>query len=473
MKRAVKFALEHAAALLLLDPGLGKTAISLAAWKILRDEGMSTGAVVFAPLRPAHTTWPGECKKWSDFNDIDLVVLHGAKKDRLVREKHDVYVVNYEAIPWLFNRKRVGKSWKYFITDAGKALLQHADTLIWDEVQNMKHSNTLRYQLSARWVHKFSRRWGLTGSPASNGLLDLFGQCFVVDEGRTLGQYITHYRAQYFLPLDDQGWSWRLQTGAEKAIYKRLKPLALRLDADDYIKMPKQMDHVIKFELPAKARKHYEELEEKLLTQLEQHLIVAPNKGSAVSKCRQVCSGALYLPGRDPVTGEALAQAKNHPWKLIHNEKLDAFVDLVDGLQGQQLLVGYEFLHDLERLLKAFPKTPHIGGGVTVKRGAEIEAAWNRGDIPMLFGQPKSISRGLNLQGSNAHHVAWFTLTWDWEKYDQLNRRLRRQGNTAETLHVYHFLAKDSVEESVMYALRRKFKDEKQLLDALKARRRV
>lgn len=474
MKRAVKFLLERAAAALLLDPGLRKTSITLAAFKVLKREGLTRGMVVFAPLRPMYTTWPSEVAKWSDFNELDLVVLHGKDKDKLVREQHDIYVVNYEAIPWLFQRKRVGKAWKYYLTDSGKSLLERVDIVVWDELHNMKHTNTLRFTLVKKWLGHFDRRWGLTGSPASNGLMDLFGECYVLDEGRTFGPYITQFKTQFFTAVDPQGWTWRLNKGAEKEIYKRLKPLALRLEAEDYLQMPKKLDHYIKFDLTDKVRKMYDEMEKELLTNLERHLIVAPNKGSAVTKCRQICSGALYLPTRDPVTGIGEAPtSKGRPWKLIHNDKIELLKELVDELQGKQLLVAYEYHHDLERLLKAFPKTPYIGSGVSVKAGAKIEADWNAGAIPLLFAQPVSVNAGLNLQGSNAHHVAWFTVSWDFTKYDQLNRRLRRGGNTSEAVHVYHFVAKDTVEESVVYSLRTKWKTERDLSDAIKSKRRI
>jgi SNF2 family DNA or RNA helicase len=473
-RKAVKFLLSHGAAALFLDPGLGKTSITYAAGKVLLKEKVSRGVVVFAPLRPTLTTWPKEAALWTDFNDLSVAVLHGKDKEKLVREKHDFYIVNYEAIPWLFTRRKVNKVWKYELTEAGKALMANVDTIVFDELSKMKHANTLRFTLIRPWIKKFQRRWGLTGSPASNGLLDLFGQCYVLDEGNALGAFITHYRAQYFDPVDKMGYTWRVRHGCEELIYKRLKPLALRMEATDYLELPTRMDHVIKFDLPPAVRKQYKELEDDLLTNVRDDLIVAANAGAANSKCRQICSGALYLPDVDPITGvSAVGKGKDRRWAELHTEKLDALVDLVEELQGQQLLVAYYFNHDLERLLRAFPNTPYIGGGVSAKRGQELETAWNRGALSLLFGHPNSIGHGLNLQGSNAHHIAHFTLTWDFEEYDQYNKRLLRQGNKADYIHVYHFIARDTVDESVMYALRRKRRTQQDLLDALKGRKRV
>jgi SNF2 family DNA or RNA helicase len=481
-KRAVKFLLNHYSAALLLDPGLGKTSVTCAAAKVLKKEGVWLGGLVVAPLRPATSTWPDEVEKWEDFQDLDLVVLHEDYKDKegrkrkfsdLCREQHDIYVINYEGLSKLFTRRRVGKVWKYELTEDGKELMKHVNALIWDELSKMKNSNTLRYTLVKPWLKKFMIKWGLTGSPAANGFLDLFGQCYVLDEGRTLGPFVTHYRHQYFLPTDDQGYNWRLKVGGEEEIIKRLKPLALRMDADDYLKLPKVMPHVLKFDLPKSVRQQYEEMENDLITRIDKNLVAASNAASASSKCRQIATGAIYLDELDPLTGARKTSKADRKWQGLHEEKLDLLADLIEELQGQQLLVAYDFNHDLERLLKRFPKTPYIGGGVSIKRGKELEDLWNKGAIPVLFGHPASIGHGLNLQASSAHHICWFTMTWDFELYDQFNRRLRRQGNKADYLHTYHMMARDTVEESVYYALRRKFKDQKMLLDALKDKRRA
>lgn len=478
--RAVSYLLDHFSAALLLDPGLGKTSIVYAAAKVLLGEGVMRGLLVVAPLRPARTTWPKEQKKWLDFKDIDVAVLHKdsykqGEFERMCAEKHDVYVINYEGLAKLFKRyKKIiastgkpAKTYTHELTDAGKALMKNVNALCWDELTKMKHSDTARFKLVKPWLSKFLIKWGLTGSPASNGLLGLFGQCFALDEGRTLGAYVSHYRARYFTPIDAQGYEWVLGAGCEELIYERLRPLALRMEAEDYIKMPQKLDHVVPIELNAKARAHYDEMHHQMMTSIDDGLITAANTGAAMSKCRQIASGALYDMPVDLLTG--LPKAGPKKWLHIHDDKLDALGDLIEELHGKQLLVAYEFKHDLDRLLARFPGTPFIGGGTSGKEGERLEAAWNRGEIPMMFLHPQAVGHGLNFQESNAHHVAWFTMTFDFELYDQLNRRLRRQGNTADYIHVYHFVTKDSVEETVYYSLRRKFKTQKKLLDALKA----
>lgn len=472
--KAVKFLLEHGAAALFLDPGLGKTSVTLAAYKMLKSEKLSRGMLVVAPLRPAQTVWPKELAKWPDFAGLDLVVLHSDSGGfKQVYEQHDVYVINYEGLSKLFARERRGKVWHYFLTDLGKELLRHVDTLVWDELSKMKHADTLRYKLVKPWLKKFLRRWGLTGSPAANGLLDLFGQCYVLDEGNALGAFITHYRTAYFQPVGKSGFMWAPSHGAEEAIHKRLRPLALRMEGKDYLELPQQMDHTIKLDMPPKVRAQYVELEEELLTLVDDELIVATNAAAANSKCRQICSGALYMPTVDALTGAVKQRKSDRQVAILHDTKLDALEELIEELQGQQLLIAYDFNHDLQRLQKRFPGVPHIGGGVSAKEGIRLEAAWNKGEIINLFVHPASVGHGLNLQESNAAHIAWFTLTWDFELYDQLNQRIRRQGNKSKHVHCYQFVMKDSVEESVAYTLRSKNRTQKALLDALKTKKRV
>lgn len=435
------------------------------------------GLLVVGPLRPVRSTWPKEQKKWTDFAGLDVKVLHKdtykpGEFEAMCAEKHDVYCINYESLSKLFKRyKKIGKDGKpqktYTdeLTPAGKLLMGNVNALVWDEITKMKHTDTSRFKLVKPWLKKFLIKWGLTGSPASNGMEGLFGQCYAVDEGRTLGPYITYYRAKYFVPLDDMGRTWALPEGNKELIFDRLRPLALRMEAEDYIKMPIQMDHKVPFEITGKARAHYDEMETMLMTSIGEEIVTAANVGAAMSKCRQIASGAVYESPVDILTG---LPKVNRTWHHVHDTKLEALQDLIEEIHGQQVLVAYEFKHDLERLLKLYPGTPYIGGGTSGKEGERLEAEWNLGNIPLMFLHPMSVGHGLNLQESNAFHVIWFTLTFDYEMYDQLNRRLRRNGNKAKHLQVYHMIAKDSVEEKVYYTLRRKYKTQKQLLDALK-----
>lgn len=474
-KKAIKFLLERGAAALFLDPGLGKTSITLAALKVLKRDNQMRGALVIAPLRPAKMTWPAEARKWEDFKGLSVGVLHGDRKQKVLEEDHDIYVINPEGLPWLFERTKrradgsIGKTWREFLTPAGKLLLTKVNVLVVDELSKFKHTDTERFKRIKPWLTKFDRRYGLTGSPAPNGLEDLFGQCFMLDLGNALGQFITHYRSRYFTQLPD-GYTYRLNAGAEELIHERVRPLALRMAAADHLELPKLRQLPIKLDLPADVRKLYDSLEEDLLVLLNSNeLITAPNAATAKMLCRQLCSGAMYKGKVDPLTGTV--RSGKREWEQIHNIKIDAMADLVEELQGQQLLVAYEFQHDLERIVKKFPNMPYFGK--SEKEDARLEAAWNAGTLPMVAGHAQSIGHGLNLQASSAHNILWFTLTWDYELFDQLVRRLLRQGNDAEFVNCYSLVMRNTVEDSVAYALKQKKVTQDSLLNALVHRKRL
>ena len=461
-KRAIKFLLEHAAAALFLDPGLGKTSIVYAAFLYLLKQGFACGMLVVAPLRPAYLVWPKERDKWLDFQGLDVVVLHGKDKEQLASEKHDVYVVNYEGLQWLIESGTLAKMLKK----------KWLDTLVWDELTKMKNSDSKRFKMMKKWVHRFGRRWGLTGSPASNGLLDLFGQCYMLDLGKAFGPYVTYYRSAFFVPSGM--YDWKLAENAEKLIYERLKPLALRMDAEELLEMPKTMPHKIVYEIPEKVRKHYDELEEEFFTMLNGQGVTAMNSGVASGKLRQLCSGAMYTQEYCELTGAPKqSRNKNREFMEIHDNKLDAFEELVDELNGKQVFVGYEFQHDLARIQKRFGEVPYIGGGTSDKNAKRYEEAWNAGELPWLFGHPASVGHGLNLQDSNAFNVIWFTVPWNFENYDQFIRRLKRQGNTSKFMNVYHLVGQDTVEEDVMDSLVNKDRTQRKLFAALRNRRQL
>lgn len=446
-KRAIRFLLEHACAALFLDPGLGKTSITLAALKILEKKGMGERTLIIAPLRVCHNVWPGERQRWTDFHGFKMVVLHGPDKDDLIKEPADIYVINPEGLDWLLGVTTVRNGNKVSVsTDLKKFKALKVKNLVVDELSKFKHTNTVRFKAIKQVLGQFKRRWGLTGSPAANGLMDLFGQCYILDQGQALGQYITHYRTKYFVPGFD-GFSWNLQEGAEELIYKRLAPLALRMSAEDHLDIPELIVNPIKVDLPKKARQIYDHMENDLIAKIENRVVVANNAGVASGKCRQVASGGLYL---DPEVAGILKTKADRESVVLHDAKTDALEDLIDELQGSPLLVAYEFNHDLERLQKRFGKDlPYIGGGVSSKRAKELEDLWNRGKLPYLFGHPQSIAHGLNLQFAG-HHVCWYTLTWDYELYDQFNRRVRRQGNSHSRVFVHQILARDTIDDQVI-----------------------
>lgn len=471
-KKAVKFLLEHAAAALLADPGVGKTSAVYAAFSFLKKRGLAAKMLVIAPLRPAQLVWPAEREKWKDFGHLRVVVLHGPKKDALLHEEADVYVINPDGLDWLLDAKRItGRSGKIAVTCDVRAFRKLGfDTLVVDELTQFKNQNSGRFKALKAVIDTFGRRWGLTGTPVPNGLIDLFGQMYVLDQGRAFGQFVTHFRREYFLPGYD-GFSWVLQKGAEDRIYARIKPLALRLDAADYVDMPALVEDVKRFDLSPAVRKIYDELEEDLFTQIEEDAIVAGNAAAASTKLRQIVSGGLYLADADAASlapAVTRRKAKGRDWLPLHDEKTDMLTDLVEELQGTPLLVAYDFAHSLERIKDRFGKdVPAIGGGTSPKRAAELEKAWNRGELPLLVGHPQSIGHGLNLQNAG-NHIAWYDETWNRELLDQFNGRIRRQGSKHQTVFVHHFLAHKTLDEKIFYVVKAKGRVQDALLLALK-----
>lgn len=470
-KKAVKFLLEHAAGALFLDPGLGKTSITLATIKMLKQKKVLDKVLLIAPLRVCYSVWPKEVDKWSDFNGIKVVVLHGPNKDELLKVEADVYVINPEGLEWLLQVKKTktptGKTKVDVDLRRWKAL--GFDTLVVDELSKFKHTNTNRFKAIKLVLNTFRRRWGLTGSPASNGLLDLFGQCFILDQGRTLGPYISHYRMKYFVPSHD-GFSWNIREGAEQEIYERLNPLALRMAADDYLDMPTLIENNIRVDLPEPVRVVYDQLEDDLIAKLNDKVVVASNAAAASMKCRQVANGGIYI---DPEVESLVKLPKSkREWVNLHTEKVDALADLIEELQGSPILVAYDFEHDLDRLKERLGQdVPYIGGGVSAKRSAELEKAWNAGHLSVLLGHPQAMAHGLNLQ-EVGHHVCWHSLTWDFELYDQFIRRVLRQGNKSKKVFVHHIMARGTVDEVVLAAVKSKRKGQNALFDALKKLRK-
>jgi SNF2 family DNA or RNA helicase len=466
-KKAVKFLLEHAASALFLDPGLGKTSITLAAIKLLKQKQVLDKVLLIAPLRVCYSVWPKEVDKWTDFGGIKVAVLHGPKKDEALKSEADVYVINPEGLDWLLQVKKTktatGKTKVDVDLRRFKAL--GFDTLVVDELSKFKHTNTNRFKALKLVLNTFRRRWGLTGSPASNGLLDLFGQCFVLDQGRTLGPYISHYRMKYFVPSHD-GFSWNIREGAEQEIYDRIRPLALRMAADDYLDMPTLIENNIRVDLPDSVMRVYDQLEEDLIAKLDSKVIVASTAAAASMKCRQVANGGIYL---DPEVQALVKLPKSkREWVNLHTEKVDALADLIEELQGSPLLVAYDFEHDLDRLREKLGQdVPYIGGGVSAKRSAELEALWNAGKLPVLLGHPQAMAHGLNLQ-EMGNHVCWHSLTWDYELYDQFIRRVLRQGNKSKKVFCHHIMAKGTIDEAVLAAVKSKRKGQNALFDALK-----
>lgn len=463
-KKGIKFLLTHGAAALLLDPGMGKTAIVLKAFKALQKAQTARRALVIAPLRPAQLVWPSEPGEWSDLAGLRVGLLHGKHKEQILadRDNYDILVINPEGLEWLI----LGGRGKAF--DARRWRDLGFDTLVIDELTKFKHTKGVRFKIMKFVLGTFARRWGLTGTPVPNGLLDLFGQMYVLDLGNALGRYVTHYRMKFFRSLDPNGWKWVLQPGAEERIYDAIAPLAMRASAEDHLELPELVPLKVYVDLPPKVLELYESMEDDLVAKLAGQQVVAANAAAASTKCRQISNGAVYVD--DDMLSKV--QGKKRDVLELHGEKLLALEELIEELGGAQVLVAYEFNHDEARLRAQFPDAVFMCDAKTQAKAKDIENRWNAGEIPILFGHPASMGHGLNFQKSSAQHVVWFSMFWDLELYDQFNKRIRRQGNKATRVFIHHIMARKTIDEVIYYAQKRKDKTQQALLRALQEKRK-
>lgn len=441
-KRAIKLLLSQASGGLLLDPGLGKTSTVLATIKILLAKGMIKRVLVIAPIQPMYSTWPGEIKKWSDFEGITYAILHDKVKEWNLDCDVNIHLINPEGLKWLFdpNTKR-----------------PEYDLLVVDESSKFKDSSTKRFKFFKPFVPQFKRRWILTGTPVPNGLVDLFGQIYILDLGRSLGRFITHFRNE-FCDNHSKGFypDWRPKPDAFPKIVERISPLVLQLSAEDYLEMPELIYINREVVLPSAAMKIYGNLEKEYIDILEKGAIVAANAAVAGVKLRQVANGAVY--------------GEERTLHVIHDEKLGALESLLEELGGAPTLVLYEFNHDRDRILQRLGPVPILGGGINGNHLEELIDRFNAGEIRVLLGHPASMAHGLNLQGA-CHHVIWFGIPWNLEFYDQAIARVYRQGQQASHVYVYHIVAKNTKDEEVLKVLQQKDKTQQGLLSALHAHR--
>ena len=446
--RAVQGMVSHACYGDLDDPGLGKTITVLTAFEIMRSKGLVKKILVVAPLRPAYMVWPREVLKWDHTCHLSCSVLHGSDKGSKLADGSDIHVINPEGLAWLFDQP---KRPKY-------------DVLVIDESTRFKHPGTQRFKILKPHLNSFRRRYILTGSPSPNGLLDLFGQIYILDQGNALGRYITHYRSEYFDSSGFGGYTFKPKYGAEARIQAKIAPMVIRRRAKDYLDLPDLVGAcgegeplISRVTLPPKAMETYLKMEKLLIAEVDKDVVSAANAAAAAGKCRQIANGGLYgtlEPGEDRTA------------HIIHEEKLDATEELIEEMSGVPCLVAYEFDHDRQRLQGRFKKAPYIGGGVTPKRFREIEEEWNKGNIEVLLAQPQSVAHGLNLQATRAN-VIWHSLTWDLENYEQFIRRVWRQGQKHKVF-VHHIVAEKTIDEKILKMLQKKDRSQQSLLNALK-----
>jgi SNF2 family DNA or RNA helicase len=459
-RTGVKWLTDNQYATLFFDPGLGKTTCVLEALRAVRKNGDGGKTLIIAPKRVCYLVWShiGEVGKWAQFSDLRVSLLHGKDKEDRLEEDADLYVVNFDGVRWLCTPDRDGKIPLRKLIDAG------VDTVVIDELSKFKNASGKTFKMFKPYAFAhFVNRWGLTGSPAPNGLIDLFGQMLIVDGGRTLGGSVVRYRNQYFHPSGYMGYEWKLNTGAERDIYRAISPVALTMRATDHLDLPPLIEQNVFVDLPPTVMKAYREVEEDLFTAIANKKVYAANAAVASGKCRQIASGGIYIDG----AAEDLFAAPTRSTQHLHDEKTDALADLIDELQGKPLLIFYEFNHDYDRIAKAFNKPPVINGKLNDSKLANIVGDWNAGRLPILCGHPAAMGHGLNLQAAGSH-VAWYTLTWDYDLYDQAIRRVWRQGVNAARVIVHRFLARGTIDEVVARAINAKRKGQDALFEGLK-----
>jgi len=443
---AVRHLVSHAHAGLLMDPGMGKTSCTLAAIDALRLRGMVRRVLIVTTLRAATTVWGhghgNEVDKWGF--KFTRVFAHGPKKAQLVAEDAELTIINWEALQW-FCSHTASEKWK-----------NRWDMVVFDESTKIKNPRAKRFKAIRQILHRFKRRVILTGTIAPKNLLDLFGQIYVVDKGRALGEYITHYRRRWFTQY---GYNWLPNVGAEEEIHQAIEPLCVRFGDEELgdLRPPIYTNRYI--ELPPPARAKYEEMEQIFLTELESGIVTASNAGVKTAKLRQIASGGLYLTG-------------GRDWEDLHHAKILDLAELLDELQGSPLLVAYEFKHDLARLLQAFGKdSPYVGGGAKERDTEKLFKAFNAGELPFLFAQSATLAHAVNLQ-QVCHHICWHTMTYDLEVYHQFNKRVHRLGQKRQVV-IHHQLAVDTIDEDILKILQAKRATQARLLDALSVSARL
>lgn len=424
--QGVKLMIQQASAGLLMDPGLGKTSCTYMALTILIQKGYIKRTLVICPLRPAYRVWPHQKDKYEEFKGLRVCVLHGKNKEALLADpNYDIYVINPEGLDWLMAPAKLPTLKKMF------------DCLVVDESTKFKNPQTKRFKLLKAMVPHFKRRYILTGTPTPKGLMDLFGQVYILDEGATLGRYITHYRNEFFYPSGFGGYDWKPMHDADKRIGDKIAPYVLRVAAKGNIDLPELMFDDIWVDLPPAAAKLYQQMEEQMIISLQSDDIIAANAAVASSKCRQIANGHIF--------------AEDGTWQHVHDAKLDALGDLLEQLQGEPLLVTYEFKFDAAALADKF-KMPSISSG-NIKKDDENVQRFSRGELEAVMGQPQSVSLGIDGLQDNCHHIAMLGVTWALQDYIQVIDRVRRSGSKSKHVVVHRILARGTVDERVLKVL--------------------
>lgn len=427
---------------LFLDMGLGKTVITLTAIHDLRFNRWEVAKpLIIAPKKVAEATWSMEAQKWDHLKMMRIVPVIGTLQQRLraLATPADAYIINRENTQWLVEHFK--NEWPF-------------DMVILDESSSFKNSQSKRFKSIKLVRSRIRRIVELTGTPSSNGLEDIWAQVYLLDGGARLGKTLSSYRDKYFIPGKRNRttiFSYEPKDGSFDMIKSAISDICISMKASDYISLPDVLHNDIPVVLDPAALKAYTRLETELLLQIDENTITAGSAGVLTCKLLQLCNGAIYDENKTAVA--------------VHDCKIDAFLELIEQLNGQHALVFYNFQHDRDRLLEALVDT---GLRVRVYSQAKDEADWNNGEIDVLLAHPASCGYGLNLQ-RGGHHAIWFGLTWSLEQYEQANKRLHRQGQEHPVV-IHHLVVKGGMDETVIEALQSKGNMQNALMDALKIR---
>lgn len=435
--RAVEFIKSTNDCALWVEMGLGKTVSVLTAVSDLISEFEAAKVLVVAPLRVARTTWPAEVSQWEHTKHLTVGVIKGDPAQRqwhVAHDTSDIHVINRELVTWLVKFCQENKNWPY-------------DMVVLDESSSFKSHKSQRFKALRKALPYVSRMVELTGTPASNGLLDVWSQVFLLDRGERLGRTFTKYRNTYF-EGDYMGYNFAPKRGAEEKIYEKLEDVCLTLRAEDYLRLPKRVDNIVEVHLGDSEMAAYRELEREFLLELDGgDTVQALYAATLANKLQQYANGVLYV-------GEEKKRAK------VHDQKLQALQSIIEEAAGGPILVAYNFKSDAETIAAA------CAGAVLLDKDPETINRWNRGEIAILLAHPASAGHGLNLQkGGNI--AVWYGLNWSLELYQQFNARLHRQGQTKPVV-IHHLATKDTIDETVLAALARKDVTQAALLNALK-----
>lgn len=434
-KYGVDFIINNPIAALLLDCGLGKTVTTLTAVNELMYERFEVSKVlIIAPMRVGLSVWKQECEKWEHLKKLRCAIAIGSvsERDKALKSDADIYIINRENVEWLI----ANHSFDF-------------DMVVIDELSSFKSHQSKRFRALRKVRPKVQRIVGLTGTPAPNGLMDLWAQINILDMGERLGRYITHYRDEYFRPDKRNGaivYSYKALPDAEERIYEKISDICISMKACDYLEMPERIDNGVEVEMNEKEKAMYKKLETEMLLPFADGDIDAVNAASLSNKLLQLANGAVY--------------DENGNVKNIHSRKLDALEDLIESANGKPVLVFYNFKHDRDRIAERF-KVREISTEKDI-------SDWNSKKIQIAIAHPASCGHGLNLQ-SGGSTIVWFGLNWSLELYQQANARLYRQGQK-ETVVIHHIITKGTVDENVMKALKNKDVGQASLMEAVKAK---